>query len=90
MNTVLTNTEARRMQRPPQEQALATTAINRIMKLTGDVPDPVRHRNYLESLSPFQLEERLKTMEAQTGRVDFCKDKPAVEFWRQRDAAPHF
>ena len=62
MNATLTNTEARAMMR---NQPVQNTTINRIMTLTGEVPDADRYRNYLSTLKTYELESRLKTMEAE-------------------------
>lgn len=43
--------------------------IARIIELSGPMPNPNAHRRYLESLSQFVLADRLKTLQAQQGRV---------------------
>ena len=67
MNAILTNMR-RPMPLPSRPGGPEAVSINRIMTLTGQVPDADRYRNYLSTLKPYELENRLKTMEAQGGR----------------------
>lgn len=58
----------------------ALSIIDRILALEGEMPDPVRHRRYLESL----------TVRALSERVDALQASNAVFGHRQRDVASSY
>ena len=54
------------------------TLTQRILELSGPMPDPVAHARYLDTLSTSARKDRLATLLLENSRPE----TEAVEFWR--------
>lgn len=66
-------------------------AIQEILRLAGEMPDPEAHRRYLETLPPGSLNARLATLRAEVGRpraTDWTNARNQHHFDRRHNLAP--